>query len=237
MFESFKRIFTYNSSRTYLASFASRAASSIPNDARVLDAGAGEGPYRSVFNLAQYESTDICMVNKNYGKISYISDLNHIPVQSDCYDLVFCSQTLEHVPEPKKVISEIYRVLKPGGKLWLTAPFFFAEHGAPLDYYRYSQYGLRYILEGGGFEVERIEWLEGYFGTLSYQLKVAAKALPLKPGDFGPGLLSWIVIPLIGVLKGLFAILIPFFSWLDVRSKYVSKGQCKNYAIIALKGH
>jgi SAM-dependent methyltransferase len=48
------------------------------------------------------------------------------------------------------VLRELYRVLKPGGGLWLTAPFFFAEHMQPHDYYRYTRYGLAHLAAPGG---------------------------------------------------------------------------------------
>jgi ubiquinone/menaquinone biosynthesis C-methylase UbiE len=49
--------------------------------------------------------------------------------------LVICTQVLERVADLSAVLRELYRVLKPGGSLWLTAPFFFAEHMQPHDYY------------------------------------------------------------------------------------------------------
>ena len=235
MLKRIKKTLTLNSSRVYLAQFAQRAAASLSNDARVLDAGAGDCPYRSYFSHAHYESTDLCHVEKNYSCISYICDLKNIPIKSDCYDLVFCSQTLEHVPEPKEVVDELFRVLKPNGQLWLTAPLFFAEHEIPFDYYRYTRYGLKYLIQDAGYKVESIEWLEGYFGTLAYQLREAAKALPIKPKEYRLGIFGILIVFFIGGLKILFAALTVFFTWLDIRSKYVAGGQCKNFAVIAKK--
>ncbi len=235
MFKRLKKILTTNSSRKYLAIFAQRAASAIPKGAWVLDAGAGDCPYRSYFTHARYDSTDLCQVDKIYGQISYICDLSNVPIQCDCYDLVFCSQTLEHVPNPKKVLAEFSRVLKPGGQLWLTAPFFFEEHEVPYDYYRYTQFGLTHLVQAAGFTIQSLEWLEGYFGTLAYQLKQAAKALPLRSRDYGAGFIGWLIVGPAGLLKVLFAGLSLVFTWLDTRTKYVSSGQCKNYAVIAVK--
>ena len=236
MFEQIKKMWRVNSSRKYLFRFAQRAGASLPNGAWVLDAGAGDCPYKSSFSHVHYYATDLGQVEKSNGKLSYICDLNHIPVRSNCYDLVFCSQTLEHVPDPNKVIDELGRVLKPGGHLWLTAPFFYEEHEAPFDYYRFTQFGLSHIIQNAGLSIESTEWLEGYFGTLAYQLKSAAKALPMDPRVYGPGLYGWLIFGPVGLLKILFAVLSLFFTRLDMRSKYVSSGHCKNYAVIAVKG-
>lgn len=233
-----KRLFDIlapNSSRIYLARFAQRAAASIPSGSTVLDAGAGESPYQSFFSHVRYEATDIRQIDKSTNRLSFLSDLNHIPVRGDHYDLIFCSQTLEHVPEPLNVLGEFHRVMVPGGRLWLSAPFFFAEHEIPIDYFRYTQFGLTHLLQRAGFTVESIDWLEGYFGTLAYQLRVAAKELPLHPQAYRPGLLRLPTIIVVALLKIFFAALIPFFTWLDINSRYVNSGQCKNYTVIAVK--
>ena len=184
---------------------------------------------------AHYDSTDLCQVEKNYGKLSYICDLKNIPICADYYDLVFCSQTLEHVPDPNRVLAEIERVLKPGGHLWLTAPFYYEEHEVPYDYYRYTQFGLRYLIQNAGLQLVSIEWLEGYFGTLGYQLHEATKALPLSPKEFGYGFSGWLLVLPLGFIKLIFAVLALFFTWLDLRVKFVSRGHNKNYGLIAIK--
>lgn len=224
-----------NSSRKYLADFAQQAANSVPAGARVLDAGAGECPYRSFFGHVAYESTDLCLVPKAYAKLTFICDLARIPVKPDSYDLVLCSQTLEHVPDPKLLLGELYRVLKPGGKLWLSVPLFYEEHETPYDYYRFTRYGITYLLDQVSFQIESVSWLEGYYGTLAYQLKLGAKTLPLKPRDYG-GSLGGVIIAFFALfIKLIFSGLSMLFTSLDLKTKYSGGGMCKNYAIVAQK--
>ena len=94
------------------------------------------------------------------------------------YDLVFCSQALEHVPDPLRVLREFHRVLKPGGQVWASAPFFYEEHFKPYDYYRYTRFGWRHLATEAGLEVEKIAYLESYYATVSYQLHMAYRELP-----------------------------------------------------------
>jgi len=175
------------------------------------------------------------LFEKPYDKLSFISDLVKIPVKAESYDLVFCSQTLEHVPDPQLLLSELYRVLKPGGKLWLSVPFFYAEHEIPYDYYRYTRYGIAYLFEKVGIQIESITWLEGYYGTLAYQLWVGATALPVKAGDYGGKLVGGIMAFFSWFIKLLFFIMSILFTNLDIRHKYSGGGMCKNYAVVAQK--
>jgi len=201
----------------------------------VLDAGAGWCPYKHLFSHLKYESADFCEIDKEYGAIDYKCDLTAIPVDDNRYDAVICNQVLEHVPEPADVLKELHRILKPNGLLVLSLPFFYQEHEIPYDFYRYTQFACRYLLEKTGFKIQRIEWLEGYYGTLSYQLRIASSCLPLNPKLYGGGLKALISSLIVSMLKPSFAILSVLFSYIDVRYKNVSVGHCKNYAVTARK--
>ena len=225
-----------NSSRYYLDAFVRESARSISTDALVLDAGAGSCPYRKYFQNARYESADFGQVDKPYGDITFRCDLGSIPVEDNRYDMVFLTQVLEHLPEPGRVLREMYRVLKPGSALWLSAPLYYEEHETPYDFYRYTQFGFRYQLEQAGFKVERIDWLEGYLGTLSYQCLIAGRALPLEAAAYGGGVVGALAVILALPTKPLFRLMSVIFGLIDKRHRFVSaKGHCKNYAIVAIK--
>jgi len=224
-----------NSSRVYLDQFTRKAALSLPAGSIVLDAGAGKCLYKHHFIHHNYESADFCQIDKEYGEITYVCDLTSIPVDSNKYDLILLTQVLEHLPEPEKVLTELYRVLKPGGELWLSAPLFYEEHERPYDYYRYTQYGLSYLVEASGFTIKQLEWLEGYYGTLSYQLAVASRSLPWLPKHYGQGFLGILASVGIFIVRFNLAVLSMMFSKLDRRHKYMLSGQCKNYTVVAVK--
>ncbi len=227
-----------NTSRSYLLDFVKEAASSIPQGATVLDAGAGRMPYKSLFAHTRYESTDFCQIDDyHYKDITYVCDLTDIPVPDNRYDLVLLTQVLEHLPEPKLVLTELHRILKPGGSLWLTTPLFYEEHDIPYDYYRYTQYGLRHLLSTTGFDVQSLTWLEGYYGTLSQQLANAYRSLPLNPREYATGVWRFIGPLAAVVLKPAFAGLSLLYAKLDLHNKFTSKGLCKNYAVVAIKHH
>lgn len=164
-----------NPSRIKLYEFVKEASNSVPDSSMILDAGAGEGMYKALFDTKKYVSIDLGKISKTYGDISARSNLAKLPFSNNLFDLVVCTQVLEHVNDPKSVLNELWRVVKPGSCLWISAPFFFEQHEIPYDYYRYTTFGLQYLLESSNFVVQRMNWLEGYYGALAYQMGTAAK--------------------------------------------------------------
>jgi SAM-dependent methyltransferase len=225
-----------NSSRTYLHRFLERAGDVVQPGQLVLDAGAGRAPYRALFTHARYETADFVAVKgKKYVQPDYVCDLAQIPVEDARFDHVLLTQVLEHIPEPPTVLAELHRVMKPGATLWLTAPLFYAEHERPYDYFRYTRYGLRHLLEGAGFAVEEIEWMEGYLGTLSYQARLLSRSLPSSRADYGGGLRGLALASTAKVSKRVARRASLALANLDLRYKLVGKGLPKNYQAVARK--
>jgi SAM-dependent methyltransferase len=205
---------TVNSSRYYLERFVRDASAAVPAGSLVLDAGAGDGIYRPWFSQHRYESADFEQVDKPYQTSTYVCDLASIPVASERYDLVLLTQVLEHLPEPREVLAELRRVLKPGGLIYVSAPLYYEEHEQPYDYFRYTQFALMRMFSEAGFGAVRIDWLEGYLGTVSYQCQVAARALPKRLG---------LPLKVVGEL----------FARIDTRYKVTHVGHPKNYTVVA----
>src|SRR5258705_6523503 len=176
-----------NSSRVHLDNFMRSAAGSMAPQSKVLDAGAGIAPYRHYFKHTCYESADFCQLHKEYGEITHVCDLSAIPVPSNCYDDILLTQVIEHLPDPNGVLCELNRILKPGGRLWFSGPLFYPEHEQPYDFHRFTQFGFRRLFTTAGFQLEKLEWLEGYAGTVSFQLRQARQLLPGSPAAYGGG--------------------------------------------------
>jgi len=80
-----------------------------------------------------------------------------LPFTTESFDVVLLLDVLEHVKNDDVVIGEISRVLKAGGKLIFQMPFLYPVHDYPDDYRRYTEEGLKLLLEGKGFEVGAID--------------------------------------------------------------------------------
>ena len=154
---------------------------------RVLDAGSGRGAWKAVIETAasKRETLDIC--EKPGEQLDWLADLANMPqVDSSRFDAVVCHQVLEHVPRPHQVISELARVLIPRGRLVLSVPHLSRLHDLPHDYFRYTEGGLRILLEDAGFEVALIRPYGGLMTFVHHQIStliLGALALtgPLYP--------------------------------------------------------
>lgn len=125
----------------------------------VLDAGAGASKYRPYFSHCRYETQDFCQYQGELVKylkpIDYVCDLTAIPVPSGVLDAILCTEVLEHVVDPMAVLKEFSRLLKPGGRLLLTAPMLSFLHMEPYHYYAgFTSFWYQYWLPRFGFKVE-----------------------------------------------------------------------------------
>lgn len=81
---------------------------------------------------------------------------DQLPFAAESFDTVLCTEVLEHVPDPKLVLDELVRVVRPGGRVILTVPFLYQIHEEPYDYWRFTVFGLRNLLRSRGLEVKYI---------------------------------------------------------------------------------
>ena len=153
---------------------------SLKPNTRVLDAGAGEGQYKRHFMSHRYTGFDLAVGDQtwDYTGLDARGDLEALPFADGTFDAVVSVVTLEHVRNPQKVVAEMGRVLRPGGQLLLIVPHQWEEHQQPHDYFRYTRYGVRYLLESAGFREIRVEPVGGFFRLLSRRLFNAVQFFP-----------------------------------------------------------
>ena len=164
-----KRILAFN--QTDRDIWVERIAGKLPPGSKVLDVGAGTCPYRSLFVGCEYRTQDFAKLDPaqlkestGYGTIDYVSDIVAIPVPDGEFDVVLCTEVLEHVPDPTSAVREISRVLRPGGFLVLTAPLGSGLHQEPYHYYGgFTPFWYQRFLREAGFENIVVEPNGGFF--------------------------------------------------------------------------
>ena len=143
---------------------------------RTLDIGAQNGPY-----AAHFPHRVALDIRRGIG-VQIIGDTQALGIADATFDVVLCTEVLEHLPEPQQAVDEMFRVLKPGGQLLLTTRFLFPIHDAPHDYFRYTKYGLRHLLRR--FEILELHEETDAVGTLAVlvqRLGMQAQTLGWRP--------------------------------------------------------
>ncbi len=92
---------------------------------------------------------------------TYVADIcqcNDRLIAAETFDYVVCTEVLEHTLRPFDAVREIHRILKPGGRLFLSVPFNLRIHGPLPDCWRFTEHGLRAILDA--FDILELQALE-----------------------------------------------------------------------------
>ena len=145
----------------------------------LLDAGAGDCHWRKHFPEANYIGMDLAVGDSewDYSHLDITGDLRNIPLAENSVDTIISIEVLEHLPEPWKVVAEFNRVLTQAGYLFLNCPQSFHQHQVPYDFFRYTPFGLRSLLENNGFEVIWVKPQLGNFHHIYREFSYSAKQL------------------------------------------------------------
>lgn len=193
------------------------------NENLILDAGAGECRFKNQLRYARYIAVDATYGDQSwdYSKIDVASSLDCLPFGSDIFDIIICTQVLEHVQEPQRVLKELFRTLKRGGVVLISAPQGWGVHQAPHDYFRFTCYALSYLLEQAGFEQITTTPSCGYFSYLANRLTVFPKALFWQiKSKFFRIVLSPLELLSYVLFVGVFPIILNTMDFLDRKKDY-----------------
>jgi ubiquinone/menaquinone biosynthesis C-methylase UbiE len=122
----------------------------------IIDVGAGESPWRFLLNSnCNYVGLDITnsddfKMRSLREEITYY-DGGEFPFPNKRFTAAICIETLEHVPNPSQMLSQIFRVLDERGTLLLSVPWSARRHHIPYDFFRYTPEGLNHLLVQAGF--------------------------------------------------------------------------------------
>jgi len=121
----------------------------------------------------------------NSPNVDFIADAHQIPIRNESFDVVIIQAVLEHVLNPQKVVSEIWRLLKLNGIVYAETPFIQHVHEGPYDFTRFTESGHRYLFKNfelvkSGFNLgaaTSLLWSLDYFVSGLFRTKMAGKIL------------------------------------------------------------
>ena len=166
------------------AVWVERALKLIPSGTRLLDAGAGEGIFRKFCSHLRYVSQDFGKYDGQGNGMGQqpgtwetshcdiICDITAIPEPDASFGAILCTEVFEHLPEPLKALAEFSRLLEPGGRLILTAPFCSLTHMSPYHFYTgFNRYFYDYHLPRNRFSIIEITPNGNYFSYVAQELR------------------------------------------------------------------
>jgi len=134
--------------RNFLTENLVKCAQDTPSN-RVLDVGCGKKPYKALFpNAFFYVGIDISSILADVKGVG-----EYMPFRNKIFDTIICTQMLEHVENPIKVLEELNRVMTDNGVLILSTHGFWVEGHERTDYWRWTLQGLNKIFKEAGFNI------------------------------------------------------------------------------------
>jgi SAM-dependent methyltransferase len=166
LYRALRARFTRKITRDHLRQFLTPHAT----DALTLDVGAKKRPYADLFPNGI--AGDIVFDMSEDATF----DAHLLPFPDESFEVILCTEVLEHCINPQAVLDEFYRVLKPNGKLLLTTRFVFPLHDVPHDYFRFTRYGLSHLCRNFSSvtvqeEAATVETIAILMQRLGYQVK------------------------------------------------------------------
>lgn len=164
--------------RPRIAAFLMKYAS----DKKTLDVGCGTALYGGLFP----NRVTLDVAARDGIPVDIIGDAHNLhQIQDGSFDVVLCTEVLEHLHTPEKALGELHRILKPGGLILLTTRFIYPLHDVPGDFYRYTKYGLRHLFRDWDIvelkeEADTIETLAVLYQRIGFQ----ATTLGFRPFKF-----------------------------------------------------
>jgi len=140
-----------------------------------LDVACGFQPYRDLIKpkVNKYIALDL---DKNVflgdSEMNTVADFTRLPFKTGSIDTILSTQMLEHTSKPDNVLREMHRILRDKGILILSIPQTWPVHCMPFDYYRFTKFGIEFLLSETDFKILEISSRGGFWIMISQMLNM-----------------------------------------------------------------
>ncbi|MCC9061725.1 class I SAM-dependent methyltransferase [Flavobacterium piscisymbiosum] len=194
-----------------------------------LDIGCGNKPYEKKISCLVNKYIGCDIVQSSLNKVDIIAPADNIPLESNTFNTVISTQTIEHVGNHQGLVDEAFRLLKPGGHFILSGPFNWQLHEEPYDFFRFSKHGFELILKKSGFEMIELKENGGMWSVVGQYLLMS-----INNDHSGRGRKTRFLFKIIKRFKGI-NLINRFFEFLD-KADYNTVNTI-NYVIVARKNY
>jgi SAM-dependent methyltransferase len=115
-----------------------------------LDLGSDKCPYRALLESRGYAVKTLDLTLEHGADYAGTAEETRLPAES--FDVVLCTQVIEHCLNPWRALAEARRILKPAGALIVSAPHVWFYHPHPTDHWRFTQEGMVRLCRDAGLE-------------------------------------------------------------------------------------
>jgi SAM-dependent methyltransferase len=190
----------------------------------LLDVGCGRKPYYPFF--ARYAERYVGLDVPGNPEAELDGFVEDMPVEDGAFQVVLCSQVLEHCDDPARAVTELARVTVPGGRVLVSTHGVQVYHPSPQDYWRWTAAGLeRLFLTNGSWTSVSVTPASGSASCLAMLLSIYLD-LAARRAHMGP-----VARPIVSALNGSGA-------WLDSRSERLRSGPGSmpaNFHVLAVR--
>lgn len=158
---------------TYRRLWLDACLNAFSNEMRgfVLDLGGKRENKRGSFQPPEREAQAWWYLNLDWvTKPNVFADVTKTPLNSEGVDCILCTEVLEHIKDPQACVDEIHRLLRNGGLVFASTPFFYPIHADPYDFQRFTEDGLRHLFRD--FKSVEVYCMGGYLGVLGLFLEI-----------------------------------------------------------------
>jgi SAM-dependent methyltransferase len=127
---------------------------------QVLDVGCGNQPFRSLIEGLKANYTSIDAIQNPMNSVDVVQAIDSPTLSQNLalstFDVVLCTEVMEHVFDWPVAFENLYKLTRPGGVVIITCPFFWPLHEEPYDFWRPTLHAIRRSAQRVGFVEEQL---------------------------------------------------------------------------------
>lgn len=121
------------------------------------DLGCGEQPMRNLIEELGGIYTGVDFSQNSQNTVQVLASITEVPLPDNSFDVILCTEVLEHVPDTYRAFQEMARLIKTGGHIIITSPFSYPLHEEPYDFVRLTPYQVQEAAKKSNLEILSLE--------------------------------------------------------------------------------